>query len=96
MMIFSNRVIKHNVHNVKKSWQYSRPQLECHKPNSPRPEIIKLFPARESLVSDKATEDGKITNLLFTVHCSLCWLGGHEIISIAGKKISNYYFCSLV
>jgi hypothetical protein len=33
----------------------------------PWPEIIQLFPARESLVSDIQAEDGKIGNLFFTV-----------------------------
>ena len=47
---------------VKKGQRFSRPQLGCHLPNSPWPGIIKLFPARESLISDPAG-DGRISNL---------------------------------
>jgi hypothetical protein len=35
----------------------------CHEPNSPWLEIIKLFPPRESWVSDIPAGDGKIANL---------------------------------
>jgi hypothetical protein len=47
-----------------------RPQPGCHLPNSLWPEIIKkLFPARESLVSDVPARDGKIENFfLYSVH----------------------------
>ncbi len=37
-------------------------------PNSPWQEIITLFPARKSLVSDIPDGDGKIVNLFLTVH----------------------------
>jgi hypothetical protein len=40
--------------------------LGCHKPNSPWPGKIKLFPARESLVSDIPAGDGKICNLFYS------------------------------
>jgi hypothetical protein len=49
-------------YTVKKGYRFSRPQPGCHLPNSPLPGIIKLFPARESLVSDIPVEDGKIAN----------------------------------
>jgi hypothetical protein len=49
--------------HCKKGYPFSRPQPGCHLPNSPWPGIIKLFPARESLVSDIAAGDGKIANL---------------------------------
>jgi hypothetical protein len=39
------------IYTVKKGLPFSRPQPGCHKPNSPWPGIIYLFPARESLVS---------------------------------------------
>jgi hypothetical protein len=38
--------------HCKKGYCFSHPQPGCHEPNSPWPGIIKLFPARESLVSD--------------------------------------------
>ncbi len=41
-------------HTIKKGQRFSRPQPGCHIPNSPWPGIIKLFPARESQVSDIA------------------------------------------
>jgi hypothetical protein len=47
---------------------FSRPQTGCHLQNSRWPGIIKLFPARESLVSDPA-EDGKISN--YFLQCTL-------------------------
>ncbi len=37
--------------------------------NSPWAEIIKLFPPRESLVSDIPVGDGKIFNLFYSVQC---------------------------
>jgi hypothetical protein len=51
----------HQQHTVKKGYRFFRQ-------NSPWPEIIKLFPARKSLVSDIPAEDGKTANLFFTVH----------------------------
>jgi hypothetical protein len=42
-----------------KKGQFSRPQQGCHLPNSPWPGIVKLFPARESLLSDVLAGDGK-------------------------------------
>jgi hypothetical protein len=45
--------------------QFRNP-LHCKK-NSPWPGIIKLFQAREGLVSDIPAEDGKTANLFFTV-----------------------------
>jgi hypothetical protein len=55
------------MYTVKKVCDFPVPsQAGCHKPNSPWPGIIKLFPARESLVSDNPAGDGKIANL-FTV-----------------------------
>jgi hypothetical protein len=42
-------------------------QPGCHKPNSPWPGIIKLFPAMESLVSDIPAWTGKSLTF-FTVY----------------------------
>ncbi len=50
-------------YTVKKGLLFSRPQPGCHLPNSPRTGIIKLFPAREGLVSDIPAGDGKTANL---------------------------------
>ncbi len=43
--------------------RYSRPQPGCNQPSSLWPGITKLFPARESLVSDIPAGDGKIVHL---------------------------------
>ncbi len=63
----TNQNLKPNT--VKKSQRFSRLQPACHLPNSPCPVpvIIKLFPAKESLVIDIPAGDGKIVNLFFTV-----------------------------
>jgi hypothetical protein len=53
-------------YTVKKGLRFSRPQPECHQPNFPWPGIIKLFPARESLVGNMTNipaGDGKPANL---------------------------------
>ncbi len=46
-------------YTVKKGYRLSRLQPGCHWPNSPWPGKIKLFPARESLVSDIPAWDWK-------------------------------------
>jgi hypothetical protein len=49
-------------YTVTKGSRFFRPQPECHLPNSPRRGIIKLFPARKSLISDipgRGRENGK-------------------------------------
>jgi hypothetical protein len=51
-------------YTVKKVYCFSRPQTGCHCPNSPWPGIFKLFPARDSLVSD--ISDGKNDNLFYS------------------------------
>jgi hypothetical protein len=53
--------------HCKKGSRFSRPQPGCHLLNSPWAGIIKLFPARESLVSDTPAGDGKIANLFYSV-----------------------------
>ncbi len=54
-------------YTVKKVIGFSRPQQGCHLPNSPWPGILKLFSARESLVSDIPAGDGKTGNLFYSV-----------------------------
>ncbi len=53
--------------HCKKDYWFFRLQPECHLPNSPWPGIIKLFPARGSLVSDISARDGKTANLFYSV-----------------------------
>ncbi len=48
---------------VKKGKPFSCPQPGCRLQNSSWPRIIKLFPARESLVSDIPAGDGKMAYL---------------------------------
>ncbi len=52
---------------LKKGYWFSRPQQGCHQLNSPWAGIIKLFPARESLVSDIPAGDRK--NVTFFLQC---------------------------
>ncbi len=59
-------VISQPVH-CKKGQRFSRPQPGCHLPKSPRTGIIKLFPAREGLVSDIPAGDRKTANFLYSV-----------------------------
>ncbi len=54
-------------YTVKKSYHFFRPQPGCHLPNSPWLGIIKLFPTRESLVSDIPAGDGKNDILFYSV-----------------------------
>jgi hypothetical protein len=51
--------------NCKKSFAVFLPG--CHLPNSPWPGIIKLFQARESLVSDIPAGDGKTLTFFYSV-----------------------------
>ncbi len=44
-----------------------------------RPGKIKLFPARERVVTDIPAGDGKIYNLFYSVHLSVCLLFGDQI-----------------
>ncbi len=58
---------------------FSRPQPGCHLPNSPWSGIIKLFPARESLVSDIPAGDGKNCNIFYSVRLTYLYIGVHHI-----------------
>ncbi len=51
----------------RKLLNYSRPERGCHLPNSTWPGIVKLFPARESLVSDILAGERKTANLFYSV-----------------------------
>ncbi len=51
------------LYTVKKSLRFSSPQSWCQLPNSSWPGRIKLFPARESLVSDIPAGEKKIAYL---------------------------------
>ncbi len=55
-------------YTVIKGYRFSRPQPGCHQP---RPVIIKLFPARESSVSDIPSRDRKIMYLFS--QCTFFW-----------------------
>ncbi len=60
----TSRYNKHQGTNtVKKVSGFSRPQPGCDWPNTPWSGIIKLFPARESLVRDIPAGDGKTADL---------------------------------
>ncbi len=50
-------------YTVRKGCWFSRPQPGCHLPHSPWARMIKLFPARESLVSTSRLGVGDIANL---------------------------------
>ncbi len=54
-------------YTVTKGLPFSRPQPGCHLPNSPCPGIIKLFPARESLVSDIPAGQGKRLTFFYSL-----------------------------
>jgi acetamidase/formamidase len=60
--------------HCKKRIAVSHPQPGCHLPNSPWLGMIKLFPPRESLVSDIPAGDRKITTLFVTLYhlCNIC------------------------
>jgi hypothetical protein len=58
--------------HYKKAYCLSRPQQECHLPNSACPGIIKLFLARETLVSDIIpAKDRENDNLFYSVPTTL-------------------------
>ncbi len=54
-------------YTVKKVYRFSHPQPGCHLPNSHWAGIIKLFPVRESMVSDIPAGDKKIANVFYSV-----------------------------
>jgi hypothetical protein len=55
--------------HCKKGYWFSRRQPGCHLPNSPWPGIIRLFPARGSLVSSILSGNGKTANLFLQCIC---------------------------
>jgi hypothetical protein len=62
---------------------FSRPQPVYHQPNSHWPGIIKLLPAKESLVGDIPAWEGKTANLF--LQCT----GSLDSDPIANKLISS-------
>jgi hypothetical protein len=60
-------VVSKDAFTVKKGYRFFRPQPGCHLPNPPWAGFIKLFPARESLVSNTPTGDGKVAKLFYSV-----------------------------
>jgi hypothetical protein len=84
----------HSTCTVKKGLPFSRPRPGCHLPNSLWVGTIKLFPPRESLVSDIAAGDGKIvylflqcTGLLAKTYLLSGWYA--ELGTDTRKKVSD-------
>jgi hypothetical protein len=74
-------------------YRFSPPQPGCHKTNSPWTGIFKLFPARESLVSDIPAGDRKNITFFYSVHyiyvqatLPIGWLS-FEIIKKSPKEL---------
>ncbi len=82
-------------YTVKKGMLFSRLQPGCHLPNSPWSEIIKLIPARESLVNDIAAGDVKTANLFFTVY-SLLYCAVVLNLHIPARKSYPYRYYNFV
>jgi hypothetical protein len=81
----------------KKGHRFSRPQPGCHLLNSAWPGIIKLVPARESLVSDIRAGDRKIVNLF--LQCKMVFalpLKVHKIENFFGSDFELYTISLLV
>jgi hypothetical protein len=77
------------IHTGKKGYRFSRPQPGCHLPNSSWPGIIKLFPARESLVSvTSRLSTGKTITFFFK--CS-----GHGQNLFVGLLKTRFLFLAL-
>ena len=83
------------IYTVKKGQRFSRPQLRCHQSNSPWPGIIKLFPARESLVSDIPTGDGKISNLFYSVVTANPVKNREDVLLLGQRKEALSLFCQI-
>jgi hypothetical protein len=63
--------IQASAYTVKKGYRFFRLQPGCHLPNSLWPKKIKLFPPKESLVSDIPAGDRKLINFFYSVSVSL-------------------------
>ncbi len=74
-------------YTVKKVSGFPVPSAGRHSPNSPWPGKIKLFPARESLVSDIPPGDGKTQT--FFLHCT-AWQGllSCELLAIPAAAVA--------
>jgi hypothetical protein len=81
---------------VKKDYRFSSSQPGCHQPKSPWPGIIKLFTARETLVSDIGLETGKMITF-FTVYdrklilpeclCARLHSGDDQILGVSHSEM---------
>jgi hypothetical protein len=68
-MYITEQKYTRKIYTVKKGYRLSRPQPDV---NNQTRERIKLFPARESLVSGIQAEDGKISNFFYSVCRKKC------------------------
>ncbi len=78
-------------YTVKNGYRLSRLQPGCHLPGRARRGIIYLFPARESLVSDIPSGDGKTTNLFLQCTSSTCLMSGPNLMNHVGSVSSWWY-----
>ncbi len=70
----TQKIFPARLYTVKKGSRFSSRQPGCYKPSSPWRGILKLYTARESLVSDIPARDGKSANLFNSV-CTVRYLG---------------------
>jgi hypothetical protein len=89
--IILSAMIKFRPSTVKKGLLFSCPQPGCHLPNSSWAGIIKLFPARESLVSDTPAGDGKTANLFLQCPFSplSSYTAGHTLLILSASISSR-------
>ena len=83
-------------YTVQKGQRISRPQPGCHLPNSPWPGKIKLFPARESLVSDIPSWDRKTVNLFYSVLLFALCIHRLDMYGYVGVNIIHPLACGVV
>ncbi len=77
--------------HCKKDEQFSCPQLGCHLPNSPWAGIIKLFPARKSLISDTPRlGTGKSLTFFYSVEGG--WEGIEQLLTQLAPIWLNYRY----
>jgi hypothetical protein len=68
--------------------------MGCHLPNSPWPGRIKLFPARDSLVSDTTAGDGK-TGKQLTFFLLCIYASWSKAVLIAQVKVFRLFYSLL-
>ncbi len=81
--------------HCKKGKRFSRPQPGCNKPNSSWREIIKLFPARKSLVNDIPAGDGNIGNLFLQCSLKAFLVLDKERFTLSWNLLANVFFRQL-